>query len=548
MSPISLAPAYEILDGVCLIDDEGDKRQLSDTNLFEAAGKAGKAGGKASKYGKSGKSAYNDECRAWAGKFRTCFHRSNSLDACDTISTGKPYIQSGEILLSGIMHLTLLQDGSSVTCQKEIQLEKAILTYLADNIGSESTFEPVCVYVEEYAKSKQSVPYSGGDYVDSTAIEINVHYVQKTTSRKLNALEYSEGRDLQSNRCTRTERALCCSQRAINSYIGEHCASKECNLNRCGSGRRPRKKLTRKLLNGGSSSSFVQQRASKAGKGSKTSLFDGKSSKASGKSHKSVKSSGYNAVFNSCPWYGMLNDDDFNEVVKKYTLFNPKMTRSLLGVEDTTAAAICSANRYSIDEMDTPSLSCRDFIAERCLENEDLPSNESIITQQPIEPTPSPVTPAPQPTLTDPPISTENPTMTGASGEPSISQVTALPTVKNSLPPASVVAPTAPPANNISLLPTLPPINSVFTPAPSSSTISVFPWTFESGVFPEIPWRTGGNGVWTVNTEQVDEGTYSIRSPDLESANITGPQVSNATLTLNNDFAGGLITARVLAR
>lgn len=74
------------------------------------------------------------------------------------------------------------------------------------------------------------------------------------------------------------------------------------------------------------------------------------------------------------------------------------------------------------------------------------------------------------------------------------------------------------------------------------------PWDFESGVFPEKPWRTGGSGVWAIDTTNVDSGSYSIKSPDLAALNLTGGQVSNATLTLADDFAGGLVKMRVLAR
>ena len=50
--------------------------------------------------------------------------------------------------------------------------------------------------------------------------------------------------------------------------------------------------------------------------------------------------------------------------------------------------------------------------------------------------------------------------------------------------------------------------------------------------------------MWTIDTENVDEGTYSIKSPDLQSTQTAG--ISNATLTLDN-FEGGLVRARVLA-
>jgi hypothetical protein len=575
VSPISLAPAFENLNNVCLSDlDQGPDRKIrvpSVENLFEIAAKAGKADGKAGKSGKS--QSVLEECSSPAEKYRTCFHRSVTLDTCDTISSGKPHVASNEVLIGGTMHLVLLQDDSLVTCEKKIQLEKAMLTYLADNVG-DSTYEPVCVFAGDYATSTQLVPDSRGDYVQSTAIEIGVQYIHKKSSAKIRSLQQLEDdvRRLKSSQCTRADNALCCSQHAINNYIGEYCASLGCRLNNCGSGRRRRKPspdLSRKLSRSVSSNYYTaQRRTGKAGKGSKASLFHGKSksSKSLGKSHKAGKADHHSVAFNTCPWYGMLHGDDFNEVVKKYSSFNPKMTQSILGAKDTTSVAICSANRYSIDEMGTPSLYCSEFVAERCIENQDNPQPTTE------EPTPAPVTPAPQPNPTDPPVASQ------VSIEPTFvvsntSQVSIAPTLAMSnppqglptLPPVSGAVPTLPPSLSTPAVPTLPPLNtgglptlppvssqppmnSVFTPAPSSSTISVSPWNFENGVFPEIPWRTGGNGAFTIDTEKVDEGSYSIKSPNLESASIAGPQISNATLTIDNDFAGGLVKARVFAR
>ena len=54
--------------------------------------------------------------------------------------------------------------------------------------------------------------------------------------------------------------------------------------------------------------------------------------------------------------------------------------------------------------------------------------------------------------------------------------------------------------------------------------------------------------MWAIDTTNVDSGSYSIKSPDLAALNLTGGQVSNATLTLADDFAGGLVKMRVLAR
>ena len=268
----------------------------------------------------------------------------------------------------------------------------------------------------------------------------------------------------------------------------------------------------------------------------------------------------------------MLHEDDFNEVVNKYSLFKPKETRLLLDIRDTAACATCSANRYSINEFNTPSLSCSDFITENCLANEDLPTFETdtatpkptnppistAVTESPAAvsiPTSPPMnvvlpTPPPQTGVipTSPPMSTLPPQTGSIPTNPP--QSGSLPT----LPPQSGVLPTSPPqAGSIPTnppqpgsLPTLPPQSgATFTPAPSTSSITTSPWDFESGVFPEIPWRTGGNGVWTIDTENVDEGMYSIKSPDLQSTQTAG--VSNATLTLENNFEGGLVRARVLA-
>jgi hypothetical protein len=321
---------------------------------------------------------------------------------------------------------------------------------------------------------------------------------------------------------------------------------------------------------------MVERRTGKSGKGAKASFFHGKSAKA----HYHASLGPQPIPLNTCPWYGMLYRQEFNEVVRKYTLFNPAMTRSLVGVESTSSVAICSANRYSIDEYATPSLRCDVFIQERCPQNEDLPSDMEIVTPQPVAPPPVPAPttrtpnspPASKPTnlpitpglseppmvISLPPMGNVMPTLPGISNPP----------VPSSIPPQSNVIPTLPPGVAIPTLPpgvgglptippnlptlppnsSLPPIGTVFTPAPSTSTLTSSPWDFESGVFPERPWRTGGNRVWVIDSSKVDDGIYSIKSPDLASTNIPGPLVSNATLTLASDFGGGLVSARVLAR
>jgi len=73
------------------------------------------------------------------------------------------------------------------------------------------------------------------------------------------------------------------------------------------------------------------------------------------------------------------------------------------------------------------------------------------------------------------------------------------------------------------------------------------PYTFEppNNVFPEAPWTTGGDGVWAIDDTNAQEGTYSIKSPDLEGSE--GTAVSNATLAICDDFAGGALTFNALA-
>ncbi|KAL7468613.1 hypothetical protein ACHAXS_008865 [Conticribra weissflogii] len=68
---------------------------------------------------------------------------------------------------------------------------------------------------------------------------------------------------------------------------------------------------------------------------------------------------------------------------------------------------------------------------------------------------------------------------------------------------------------------------------------------FESGTFPTPPWTTGGDGEWFIDTAQAFEGTYSIRSPDLEGS--TTAVYSNATIVTCDNFVGGVLSAQVLA-
>ena len=86
------------------------------------------------------------------------------------------------------------------------------------------------------------------------------------------------------------------------------------------------------------------------------------------------------------------------------------------------------------------------------------------------------------------------------------------------------------------------------TPGPVSDNMTELSFDFESGQFPEAPWTTGGDGDWAIDQTQVDSGSYSIKSPDLQAIYTGVPLTSNATLTLDDSFAGGLLKVRDFAR
>jgi hypothetical protein len=85
---------------------------------------------------------------------------------------------------------------------------------------------------------------------------------------------------------------------------------------------------------------------------------------------------------------------------------------------------------------------------------------------------------------------------------------------------------------------------------PQIEDLNVLTYDFEDGAFPVSPWTTDGDGVWAIDQTQVDGdgGVYSIKSPDLESIFTGTGLTSNATLTLDDSFSGGVLKMRVYAR
>lgn len=327
---------------------------------------------------------FSDDCLANSGRYRTCFRRATNLSSCDAFARAKPFLSSDETMASDTMHLTLIQDTIIATCRNLIQVEKALLTFLADNIGSDSTFEPACVFTVEKSHSKQTVPDSDGEFVDVTVLEMELSFIHKNGSRRgLQRKELNRNETLpasfdsknQSIRllrtCTRTDKAMCCSQNAINNEVGKYCSNLACDLTRCGGGRRPRR--------------YPRNLSGKSGKGSKSSLYyfgkSRKSSKASssGKGLFSTKP----VQVNTCSWYGLLNRDDFNTVIRRYSEFKSEMTRAILDATDTEAVAKCCANRFSIDKYGTPSLTCDEYDNEDCPNNEDIKGSTTLVGLKP---------------------------------------------------------------------------------------------------------------------------------------------------------------------
>jgi hypothetical protein len=86
---------------------------------------------------------------------------------------------------------------------------------------------------------------------------------------------------------------------------------------------------------------------------------------------------------NTCSWYGLLNRDDFNTVIRRYSEFKPEMTRAILDATDTEAVAKCCANRFSIDKYGTPSLTCDEYDNEDCPNNEDIKGSTPLVGLKP---------------------------------------------------------------------------------------------------------------------------------------------------------------------
>ncbi|EED86536.1 predicted protein [Thalassiosira pseudonana CCMP1335] len=257
---------------------------------------------------------FSDDCLANSGRYRTCFRRATNLSSCDAFARAKPFLSSDETMASDTMHLTLIQDTIIATCRNLIQVEKALLTFLADNIGSDTSD-------------------SSGRVLEQ--IRLCVALKMQSTMRLANTVQTL----LVTSLGVGVDDAL----DAILAIYQENLAKV------------PSLRSTT-LENQGSP---VRQAV---GKG----LF----------STKPVQ-------VNTCSWYGLLNRDDFNTVIRRYSEFKSEMTRAILDATDTEAVAKCCANRFSIDKYGTPSLTCDEYDNEDCPNNEDIKGSTTLVGLKP---------------------------------------------------------------------------------------------------------------------------------------------------------------------
>lgn len=169
-----------------------------------------------------------------------------------------------------------------------------------------------------------------------------------------------------------------------------------------------------------------------------------------------------------------------------------------------------------------------------------LSAPPQVNTLPTLPPVLSSLQPSSQGFSSKPPSSTPSPSV--------LANVTSLvPTVANNI--SSSLVPTVVAQNGTSFVPTVVNGTSLTSASPSVNELTVLSWDFEDGSFPTSPWSTAGDGVWALDQTQFDgDGSNSIKTPDFDSEISSVPRTSNATLTLDDGFSGGVLKLRVYAR
>ena len=339
----------KVVDGICL----GPGQEKSEKLNFDE------------------ESVSTKECTDDADPWRTCIWRTTTVEKCDRMVKAKPYVGEDETLVQGTMTLTLSQSRQATSCKNIIQMEKLLLTYLADNVGNDDRFQIACVYTINNAREGKEL--SNGKSVESTALEYKLTFIQKDQDKKrlfTRGWRYNNIFQRRLARCSGIDKAMCCSQYAINGDLGEYCSSKGCGPKYCGSGRRKRKRKpgrdeVRDLK-------LTEQTESNANETIKFRVFDNIRPKESRPKPIPEPFIGEVKNVNPCAFYGELTGEDWNDSVRTYSEFKPQASRSLLDVGNVKSVSLCNCNRYSIDAFDVPALSCSDYYGEDCPENEDL--------------------------------------------------------------------------------------------------------------------------------------------------------------------------------
>ncbi|KAL9183274.1 hypothetical protein ACHAXT_005061 [Thalassiosira profunda] len=125
-----------------------------------------------------------------ANSYRTCFLRAadpksnGECDALDRTKTIKPYATQNEKVITGTLTLSLLRDSplsdlqKNMKCKDIVEMEEALLTYLADNVGSEETYQPICAHLKETAYNEGDV-YESGKVSSAALMKFEVTFVTK---------------------------------------------------------------------------------------------------------------------------------------------------------------------------------------------------------------------------------------------------------------------------------------------------------------------------------------------------------------------------------
>ena len=202
------------------------KKQTSHNKKKKGRGKSGKKAKKAKKRSKSSKKGgrgddmlsnqgggggggytpKNDPPENNCGsRHGTCFdraeYRPGEAPKCDRLVAGiSPSTKRGERLISGTLTLELLDPAGSnkLDCSASRSMEAALLTYLADNIGTDEyarsealNYQPVCVSVIDYASAQPR----DAEY-EVLGVEVEVTYAVGPSNddhrRLLDELGYSE--------------------------------------------------------------------------------------------------------------------------------------------------------------------------------------------------------------------------------------------------------------------------------------------------------------------------------------------------------------------